>query len=142
MLQEPSIQKMIQKTEAFYLADNAKNMPIVDEYLYYAVDMKMNSIEMTEKGREFVTKKGEDSDFFVIPDLGSETALIEQSIEELEKEKVAEIEHNDAFSDSYKENKISETKLEIQQERDKRFNELHRLFAERGDRIHTVNQLL
>ena len=56
MLQEPSIQKMIQKTEAFYLADNAKNMPIVDEYLYYAVDMKMNSIEMTEKGREFVTK--------------------------------------------------------------------------------------
>ena len=57
MLQEPSIQKMIQKTEAFYLADNAKNMPIVDEYLYYAVDMKMNSIEMTEKGREFVTKK-------------------------------------------------------------------------------------
>ena len=46
------------------------------------------------------------------------------------------------FSDSYKENKISETKLEIQQERDKRFNELHRLFAERGDRIHTVNQLL
>ena len=72
-------------------------MPVVDEYLYYAVDMKMNSIEMTEKGREFVTKKGEDSDFFVIPDLGSETALIEQSIEELEKEKVAEIEHNDAF---------------------------------------------
>ena len=102
MLQEPSIQKMIQKTEAFYLADNAKNMPIVDEYLYYAVDMKMNSIEMTEKGREFVTKKGEDSDFFVIPDLGSETALIEQSIEELEKEKVAEIEHNDAFSDNIK----------------------------------------
>ena len=48
------------ETEAFYLADNAKNMPIVDEYLYYAVDMKMNSIEMTEKGREFVTKKGED----------------------------------------------------------------------------------
>ena len=68
--------------------------------------------------------------------------MIEQSIEELEKEKVVEIEHNDAFSDSYKENKISETKLEIQQERDKLFNELHRLFAERGDRIHTVNQLL
>lgn len=49
MLQEPTIQKMIQKTESFYLADNAKNMPIVDEYLYYSVDMKMNSIEMTEK---------------------------------------------------------------------------------------------
>ncbi len=142
LLQEPSIQKLIQKTEAIYLADNAKNMPIVDEYLYYAVDMKMNSIEMTEKGREFVTKKGEDADFFVIPDLGSETAVIEQEIEALEAEKIAEIENNDAFSDNYKENKISEAKLEVQQERDKKFSELHRLFAERGDRIHTVNQLL
>lgn len=142
LLQEPSIQKLIQKTEAIYLADNAKNMPIVDEYLYYAVDMKMNSIEMTEKGREFVTKKGEDADFFVIPDLGSETAVIEQEIDTLETEKIAEIENNDAFSDNYKENKISEAKLEIQQERDKKFSELHRLFAERGDRIHTVNQLL
>lgn len=71
-------------------------MPIVDEYLYYAVDMKMNSIEMTEKGREFVTKKGEDADFFVIPDLGSETAVIEQEIDTLETEKIAEIENNDA----------------------------------------------
>ncbi len=142
MLQEPSMQKLIQKTEAVYLADNAKNMPIVDEYLYYAVDMKMNSIEMTEKGREFVTKKGEDPDFFVIPDLGSETAVIEQEIEELEKEKITEIENNDAFSDEYKEKKLAETRLEVQQEREKRFSELHRLFAERGDRIHTVNQLL
>ena len=70
MLQEPSIQKLIQRTEALYLQDNAKNMPIVDEYLFYAVDQKMNSIEMTDKGREFITKKGEDTDFFVIPDLG------------------------------------------------------------------------
>jgi preprotein translocase subunit SecA len=142
MLQEPSTQKLIQRTEAIYLADNAKNMPIVDEYLYYAVDMKMNSIEMTEKGREFVTKKGEDADFFVIPDLGSETAVIEQEIDTLEAEKISEIENNKAFSDNYKENKIAEAKLEVQQERDKKFNELHRLFAERGDRIHTVNQLL
>jgi len=142
MLQEPSIQKLIQRTEAFYLQDNAKNMPIVDEYLYYAVDMKMNSIEMTEKGREFVTKKGEDQDFFVIPDLGTETSVIEAEIDELEKQNIEEIENNDAFSDDYKEKKLGEAKLEVQQEREKRFNELHRLFAERGDRIHTVNQLL
>lgn len=142
MLQEPSIQKLIQRTEAFYLQDNAKNMPIVDEYLYYAVDMKMNSIEMTEKGREFVTKKGEDQDFFVIPDLGTETSVIEAEIDELEKQNIEEVENNDAFSDEYKEKKLGEAKLEVQQEREKRFNELHRLFAERGDRIHTVNQLL
>ena len=142
MIQEPSIQKMIQRTESFYLADNAKNMPVVDEYLFYAVDQKMNSIEMTEKGREFVTKKGEDSEFFVIPDLGSETAVIEQQIENLEKEKTLEIEQNTDFSENYKEQKLAEAQLQVQQEREKRFNDLHRLFAERGDRIHTVNQLL
>jgi preprotein translocase subunit SecA len=141
MLQEPSIQKMIQKTEAFYLQDNAKNMPEVDEYLYYAVDMKLNSIEMTEKGREFITKKGEDPDFFIIPDLGAETSDIEEEIKQLETEKVEEVKQKE-LSDEYKEKKIEEAKEEVRQEREQRFNELHRLFAERGDRIHTVNQLL
>ena len=142
MLQEPSIQKLIQKTESVYLQDNAKNMPFVDEYLYYAVDMKLNSIEMTEKGREFITKKGEDEDFFVIPDLGTETSIIEKKIEELEKEKIDEIRNNDDFSEEYKEKKIKEVKADIQHERELQFADLHRLFAERGDRIHTVNQLL
>ncbi len=141
MLQEPSIQKLIQKTESFYLADNAKNMPIVDEYLYYAVDMKLNSIEMTEKGREFITMKNEDSEFFVIPDLGVETSVIEKEIEGLESEKVEEVKKLE-LSDTYEERKIDEAKTEIRQLREQKFSELHRLFAERGDRIHTVNQLL
>ncbi|MBO6522803.1 MAG: preprotein translocase subunit SecA [Balneolaceae bacterium] len=141
MLQEPSIQKLIQKTEAFYLADNAKNMPVVDEYLYYAVDMKMNSIEMTEKGREFVTQKNEDSEFFVIPDLGVETSVIEKEVEELEKEKIEAVKAQD-LSEEYKQKKIDEAKTEVREERESKFSELHRLFAERGDRIHTVNQLL
>jgi preprotein translocase subunit SecA len=142
MQQDPKIQKLIQKTESFYLQDNAKNMPVVDEYLYYAVDPKMNSIEMTEQGREFITKKGEDEDFFIIPDLGEETAVIEKEIDQLEEEKIEEIKNNDEFSDDYKEKKIEEAKQEIRQERERRFNELHRKFAEKGDRIHTVNQLL
>lgn len=141
MLQDAHIQKLIQKTEAFYLQDNAKNMPEADEYLFYAVDMKMNSIEMTEKGREFITQKGEDPDFFVIPDLGTETSIIEQEIEALEKEKIEEVKQQD-LSEEYQERKIEEVKKEIHLEREQRFNELHRLFAERGDRIHTVNQLL
>ncbi|MEX0722140.1 MAG: preprotein translocase subunit SecA [Balneolaceae bacterium] len=140
--QDPKIQKMIQRTENFYLQDNAKNMPVVDEYLYYAVDMKMNSIEMTEKGREFITGKGEDPDFFVIPDLGEDTAEIEKEMEELEKEKLEGIKNNDEFSEEYKEKKLEEAKQELRQEREKKFNDLHRLFAERGDRIHTINQLL
>ena len=141
MVQEPSIQKLIQRTESLYLADNAKNMPIVDEYLYYAVDMKLNSIEMTEKGREFITKKGEDAEFFVIPDLGTETSIIEKNIEALEKERVAEVEKMD-MSAGYQEKKTAEAKAEARREQESKFNELHRLFAERGDRIHTVNQLL
>ncbi|WP_020404581.1 preprotein translocase subunit SecA [Gracilimonas tropica] len=140
--QDPKVQKLIQKTESYYLQDNAKNMPVVDEYLFYAVDMKMNSIEMTEKGREFITKKGEDEEFFVIPDLGEETAKIEKEVDELEEQKIESVKNNDEFSEEYKEKKIEEAKQEVRQERERKFNELHRLFAERGDRIHTVNQLL
>ena len=142
ILQEPSIQKLIQRTEALYLQDNAKNMPLVDEYLFYAVDQKMNSIEMTDKGREFITKKGEDAEFFVIPDLGEETSKIEVEFADMESERIHQIEVNDEFSQEYKDKKLESAKLELLQEREQKFSELHRLFAERGDRIHTVNQLL
>lgn len=142
MMQEAQFQRLVQQTEAFYLADNAKNLPIVDEYLYYAVDMKQKTIEMTEKGRNFITKEGEDPDFFVIPDLGTETSNIEEQNEQLKKERIEEIESNTEYSDDYKSKKIEEATSEVVQEREKHFNELHRLFAERGDRIHTVNQLL
>lgn len=142
MLQEPSIQKLIQRTESIYLADNAKNMPIVDEHLYYAVDMKMNSIEMTEKGRDFITKAGEDDQFFVIPDIGTETAVIEKEIEELQETELQKVKDNADFSEEYKEKKLEDVKQEVSVEREKRFADLNRLFGERADRIHTVNQLL
>lgn len=142
LMQEAHYQRLVQQTESFYLADNAKNMPVVDEHLYYAVDMKQKSIEMTEKGREFITSVKEDPDFFVIPDLGTETSVIEEESETLQKEKIAEIEATKEFSDDYKSKKISEIKQEVQQIREKKLNELHQLFAERGDRLHTINQLL
>nr|WP_234567393.1 preprotein translocase subunit SecA [Rhodohalobacter sp. 614A] len=142
MMQEAHYQRLVQQTESYYLADNAKKLPFVDEYLFYAVDMKQKSIEMTEKGREFITKEEEGDEFFVIPDLGTETSEIEDQVEALEKERVEKIRANDEFSDDYKEKKVEEAISEVKQEREKRFNELHRLFAERGDRIHTVNQLL
>ncbi len=142
LMQEPQMQKLMQKTEKIYLADNAKNMPFVDEYLFYAVDMKMKSIEMTEKGREFLTKGDEETEFFIIPDLGLETSELEEEIKKLEIERVEEIKAKDDFSDEYKEKKIEEAKKEVQEEREKKFNELHRVFAERSERIHTINQLL
>lgn len=142
LMQEAHYQRLVQQTEALYLADNAKNLHIVDEHLYYSVDMKQKVIEMTEKGRDFITKDEEGDQFFVIPDLGTETSVIEEEIEQLKKQEIEKIEQNEEFSDEYKTKKIEEAKEEIKNEREKRFNELHRLFAERGDRIHTVNQLL
>ena len=142
LMQEAQYQRLVQQTESLYLADNAKRMPFVDEYLYYAVDMKQKTIEMTENGREFITTDKEGDLFFVIPDLGTETSVIEEEIEIIRNERISEIEENEEFSDDYKNKKIEEIRSEVKQEREKRFNELHRLFAERGDRIHTVNQLL
>ncbi len=142
LMQDPPKQRLVQQTEAFYLQDNAKKLPEADEYLYYSVDMKMNSLELTEKGREHITSSDEDDDFFIIPDIGTETSIIDEEIDQLREEKIQEIEKNDEFSDDYKEKKIDEAKKEVTQEREKRFADLHRLFAERSDRIHTVNQLL
>ncbi|WP_434084222.1 preprotein translocase subunit SecA [Fodinibius salsisoli] len=142
MMQVPGNQKLLQRTESFYLQDNARRLPEVDKELYYSVDMKMNNIEMTEKGQEFITRANEEPEFFIIPDLGTETSQIEEEIEELREEKIQEVKENEEFSDEYKEKKIKEAKQEVEQERERRFSELHRLFAERSDRIHTVNQLL
>lgn len=142
MMQDPAQQRLVQRTESFYLQDNARRLPEADKELYYAVDMKMNSIELTEKGRDFITKTDEDEEFFVIPDLGTETTNIDEEIDELQKQKIEEIKNEEEFSEDYKEKKIEETKQEIKEERERRFSELHRLFAERSDRIHTVNQLL
>ena len=116
--QEPSIQKLIQRTESYYLQENARNMPIVDEHLYYAVDIKQRSIEMSDKGRDFITRKDEDPDFFIIPDMGLQTSIIEEQLT--------------GIADEAKRAKERESKL----------SDLNRLFAERSDRIHTVNQLL
>ncbi len=142
MMQTPTNQRLVQRTEAFYLQDNARRLPEADEALYYAVDMKMNSLELTEKGRDFITHTNEDDDFFIIPDLGTETTDIDEEIDALRREKLGEVKSNDEFSDDYKEKKISEAKEEVKAERERRFSDLHRLFAERSDRIHTVNQLL
>ncbi|MDZ7716298.1 MAG: preprotein translocase subunit SecA [Balneolaceae bacterium] len=142
MMQVPENQKLVQQTEAFYLQDNARRLPEVDKELYYSVDPKMKAIEMTEKGQDFITRSDEDEEFFVIPDLGTETTDIDEEIDELREEKIEEIKNQDDFSEEYKEKKIEEAKQEVKEERERRFSELHRLFAERSDRIHTVNQLL
>ncbi len=142
MMQEPHIQKLVQRTEYFYLQDSAKNMHIVDEALYYAVDMKQNSIEMTEMGREFITPSNEDPDFFIIPDLGEETTNINEEFEKREREKVDELKNNAEFSPEYRETQIAKVKEDLKREKANRMSELYRVFSERSERIHSVNQLL
>jgi preprotein translocase subunit SecA len=142
MMQTPENERLMQRTEAFYLQDNARRLPEADAELFYSVDEKMQSIEMTEKGRDFITRSNEEDDFFIIPDLGLETTNIEDEIEDLREQKIIDIEDEEEFSEEYKDKKIRAAKNEVTQERERRFSELHLMFAERSDRIHTVNQLL
>lgn len=142
LMQEPHIQKLVQRTEYFYLQDSAKNMHIVDEALFYAVDMKQNSIEMTEMGREFITPSNEDPNFFVIPDLGEETTNINEEFEKKQREEIDSLTQNKDFSPEYREAQIAKVKEDLKREKANRMSELYRMFSERSERIHSVNQLL
>ncbi len=77
-LSEPGIKVKMQKAENFYLQDQQRNMHIVDEELLFHIDEKNNSVELTEKGLNMITKSGEDPDFFVLPDIGIKLAEIEK----------------------------------------------------------------
>ena len=76
-LSEPGMKQVMQSTENYYLGEQQKNMPLVDKELYFYIDEKNNSVELTDKGIELITGTGEDPNFFVIPDIGSGIAEIE-----------------------------------------------------------------
>lgn len=78
-LSESGIRAQLTKTENFYLQDQAKEMPFVDQELYFVIEEKVNSVELTEKGLELITKIIGDKDFFVLPDLSTELDRIERS---------------------------------------------------------------
>ncbi|HMQ98708.1 MAG TPA: preprotein translocase subunit SecA [Ignavibacteria bacterium] len=112
LFSEPSNKTLMQQTEIEFLRDNAKRMPEIDDVMYFAIDEKAHSIDLTEKGREFLTSAQEDKDFFVLPDMGTEIAHLENDDTMSEAEKVAK---KDALGE---------------------------LYSLRSDRIHTVQQLL
>ena len=78
-LGETGTKALMLKTENFYLQDNQKEMPKVDEHLYFTIDEKNNQVELTDKGIDLITSAGEDSSFFIIPDVGGEVAELEKS---------------------------------------------------------------
>ncbi len=75
-LSEEGIKQLLQKTENFYMQDNNREMPKVDAELYYVIDEKNNQVELTDKGVEFLSGK-DDPNFFVMPEMGTEIAKIE-----------------------------------------------------------------
>jgi len=86
-LSEEGVRSLLQKTENFYMQNNSKEMPKVTEELYFVIDEKANSIELTEMGHDLIATSVEDSSFFVLPDVGSMIADIEKSIKD-EKERM------------------------------------------------------
>ncbi len=78
-LSEEGIKTLLLKTENFYMQNNSKEMPKVTEALYFVIDEKSNSIELTEKGIDLISTSVEDSSFFVLPDVGNQIAEIEKS---------------------------------------------------------------
>jgi preprotein translocase subunit SecA len=112
LLSDPANKGLMQETEMFYLRDNSKQMHIVDDELYFMIDEKSHITDLTEKGREFLAPSHEERDFFTLPDVGTEVGVLE---------------NDKSLSD---------------EEREIRKDELAKVYSERSDRLHTVQQLL
>ncbi len=78
-LSEPGMKEYMRKTEYFYLQDNSKEMPKADAALFFVIDEKNNTIELTEKGLDLMADSAEEANFFVLPDIGSNIAEIEKA---------------------------------------------------------------
>jgi len=87
ILSEQGVKALLQKTENFYLQENAKRMPEITEELYFVIEEKSNSVEITEKGVDLITGQTDDDKFFIIPDIGVEIADIENS-DKTDKQKI------------------------------------------------------
>jgi preprotein translocase subunit SecA len=111
-LSEPGIKAALLKTEEYYMQENNRNMPIATDPLYFVIDEKNKSVELTDKGIDLITDSTDDAHFFVLPDVGSE---------------VAELEKNAALS---------------KEERQNIKDEILQNYAVKSERVHTINQLL
>jgi len=78
-LSQEGIRQLLQKTENFYMQDNNREMPKIDEELYFVIDEKNNSIDLTDKGIAHLAGSKSEDHFFVLPDMGIEVGKIEQT---------------------------------------------------------------
>lgn len=112
MLSESGMKNILQKTENFYLQDNKKMMPEADKPLYFIIEEKDNSVDLTEKGIDLITGEGEDARFFILPEIGIEL------------------------------NKLEKDTTLATEDRLKKKEDLIREYTTKSQRIHSVNQLL
>ncbi|MDR1756285.1 MAG: preprotein translocase subunit SecA [Culturomica sp.] len=75
------------RTENEYMQENNRRMPEITDPLYFVIDEKQNSIDLTDKGHDAITAAGEDPRFFILPNIGEEIAEIEKTVPD-EKEKL------------------------------------------------------
>jgi preprotein translocase subunit SecA len=123
LLQEPGMGTLLQKTEFYYLQDNAKNMPEADAPLLFALDEKNHSIELTEQGVDTAAgATGDERALFVLPDLGA-------AIADLEQKRTA------AIAAGTPEEEAVQT---FENER----RELYARYAAQAERLHAIEQLL
>jgi preprotein translocase subunit SecA len=78
-LSEPGMKTLLQKTENYYLQDQQKEMHKIDDELFFVIDEKNHTVELTEKGINLITEEGEDKNFFIIPDINMELTALENS---------------------------------------------------------------
>ena len=85
-LSEQGMKAILMKTENFYMQEQNKNMYIIDDELYFVIDEKQHTIDLTDKGVNFLSSLGENPKFYLLPDVGSQIAELEK--ENLSKEEM------------------------------------------------------
>ncbi|MBR5567216.1 MAG: preprotein translocase subunit SecA [Bacteroidales bacterium] len=111
-LSEPGMKQLLQKVENYYMQDNEREMPFITDELYFVINEKQHSVDMTDKGRDLITANLSDTSFFVLPDVGASVAEVQKDASLSLEEK--QIKKDEIYSD----------------------------FAIKSERVHTVNQLL
>ena len=111
-LSEPGIKAGMQATEEIYMEQNNKRMPEAVEPLYFVIDEKLNSVDLTDKGIDLITGNSSDPNLFVLPDIASSLSALENEKDLSEEDKLAK---KDALLADY---------------------------AVKSERVHTINQLL
>jgi preprotein translocase subunit SecA len=103
-LSEHGMKQVLLRTEGFYMQQQNRNMPVIDQELYFVIEEKLNTVDITEKGIELVSKNAEESKLFLIPDVGAEIA-------ELEKLNLAQEEKINRKNDIYRNFSIASERI-------------------------------